>query len=149
MLDTATRNSAKSTLRLRIRSLVCLCALVLLQLPAISVAAMAITGACCSTDNCPIAAHHHPMPAKAQQAPMDCDHSSDNQAQSHSAAKMRHCSMSCCQTTEQSAIHGHFFLLSPELDTAALSPISENLLALAVSEPSGFLSLFSPPPESL
>lgn len=146
---TGTANSPACSRRLRIRSLVCLFALLLLQLPAVGAAAMAITGACCATDNCPIAAHHHPAPAQTEEPPMDCDHSPGNHAQNHGAGKMRSCSMSCCQTTEQSAIHGHFFLSSPVLDTAALSPVSENLLAVAVSEPSGFLSLFSPPPEFL
>src|ERR1043166_7539316 len=99
----------------RIRSLLCLFALLLLQLPAISAAVMAATGACCSTDNCPLALHHHPAPAqaapaKAQESAMDCGHEMNP-----GTGKMSSCSMSCCKTVEQSAIHGHFFVLSPNL----------------------------------
>jgi len=144
---TGTPNSANSG-RQRICSLLCLFALLLLQVPAVSAAVIAATGACCSTDNCPIAAHHHPTPAKTapantEDASMNCDH------ESHSAGKIRSCSMSCCKTVEQSAIHGHFFLLSPVAALAAFAPISKSLSAVAASEPSGFVAPFSPPPESL
>ena len=141
------QNSA--TLRYqRIRSLLCLFALLLLQLPAISAAVMAATGACCSSDNCPIALHHHPAPAqaapaKAQESAMDCGHEMNP-----GTGKMSSCSMSCCKTVEQSAIHGHFFVLSPMVARADSLPVSESLSAVAVSEPPGFFALFSPPPES-
>ena len=80
-----------------------LLALLLIYAPVASATLMAVTGACCSGDQCPIHGNHHPTSQNTSQnssdAPMDCDH------QAHSTNKMSSCSMSCCRTVEPAAVH--------------------------------------------
>src|SRR5262245_33620554 len=74
----------------------CLIAILFFQAPLIRAVILA-TGACCTGDHCSIAAHHHSA-TKTEEVPMDCDHDTD-----HGVSNMRSCSISCCNSTEQSA----------------------------------------------
>ncbi len=75
---------------------------------------------------------------------MDCDHSIN-----HDGSKLRACSMSCCNATEQSAVHSNVFVLSPVVALAAIYPVSETLSNRDAREcVSSFLPLL-PPPEFL
>src|ERR1041385_3088521 len=68
--------------------LVCLMAL-LLYTPAAHAAWLLLSGACCATDHCPIAAHRHAS-EESGEAASDCGH-----AMGH-ASQAAACSISCC-----------------------------------------------------
>ena len=137
-----TRHIANSLMRFRAQSLCCLVAAFLLQGPLMAGLIIA-SGGCCTGDHCPIAAHHHAT-AKTAEAPMDCDHKLN-----HSGAKVRSCSMSCCDSTEQSAVHSHVFLLSPVIELASANPLCEGVSAFAADATAAFFAPLSPPPKSL
>jgi len=126
----------------RVTSLVCLFAALLLQGPVVSALAIA-SGVCCAGDRCPIAAHHHSL-AKSEEAPMDCDHN-----QAHSRHKVRSCSMSCCEKTEQFAVHGNVFLLTSPIELASANPFSETVSPFGASETAVPFAPLSPPPKAL
>jgi hypothetical protein len=134
-------NLANSGAR-RTPSLLCLFALLLFQAPVIGAAVLA-SGLCCSGNHCPIAAHHHSA-AKTEEAPMDCNHNMSDRA-----ASLRTCSMSCCSTTEQSALHAQVFVLSPDLAPLSFVRLSEAVPFLSYDEEIGVFSPLSPPPKSL
>ena len=123
----------------------CLLGLLLLQAPVIGAVVLA-SGMCCTGDHCPIAAHHH-SPSKTtsntEEAPMDCEHGANG-----GAAKLQNCSMSCCQTAEQSAVHAQVFVLSQDATPPASVPLSEAVSLLAFDEEIGSFSPLSPPPKS-
>ena len=123
-------------------SLVCLLAALLLQVPVVSALAIA-SGVCCTGDHCPVTAHHHSV-RKSQEAPMDCDHD-----QAPSGMKVRSCSMSCCETEEQFAVHANVFLLSPLIELASGNPFLETVSSFSASETAVSFAPLSPPPKSL
>jgi hypothetical protein len=137
---TRTGNFANAVAR-RTPALLCLFALLLFQAPVISAAVLA-SGMCCPGDHCPIAAHHHSS-ARTEEAPMDCEHGANG-----GAAKLQNCSMSCCQTTEQSAVHAQVFVLSPDVTPPAFAPLSEAVSFVTFDEKIGSFSPLSPPPKS-
>jgi len=137
---TRTGNFANAVIR-RTRPLLCLLALLLFQAPVIGAALLA-SGLCCSGDHCPIAAHHHSS-AKTGEAPMQCEHGANG-----GTAKLQDCSMSCCHTTEQSAVHSQVFVLSPDVAPPSFAPLSEAVSVLSHDEEFGPFSPLSPPPKS-
>jgi len=137
---TCTGNFANAVAR-RTPALLCLFALLLFQAPVMG-AAMLASGVCCTGDHCPIAAHHHSS-AKTEEAPSGCEHGTNG------ATKLQKCSMSCCQTTEQSAVHAQVFVLSPDVTPPAFAPLSEAVSRLTYDEEIGSFSPLSPPPKSL
>src|SRR5260221_14771338 len=94
-----------------------LLAILMMYAPIATATFMAVSGGCCTGDQCPIHGNHHAAKnnssPKNDSAPMDCGH------EQHSANKMRSCSMSCCQNAQPVAVHAHIFVLSPlSIDTA-------------------------------
>ena len=141
---TRTDNFVNAVAR-RTPALLCLFALLLFQAPVIGAVVLA-SGMCCTGDHCPIAAHHHSpskTPSRTEEAPMDCEHGGHG-----AAAKLQNCSMSCCQTTEQAAVHAQVFVLSPRVTPPAFAPLSEALSLLTYDEEIGSFSPLSPPPKS-
>jgi hypothetical protein len=107
---------------------------------------MAVTGVCCSGDQCPIHGNHHPAqqntPQHSNDAPMDCDH------HGHSPNKMSSCSMSCCQTVEPAAVHAQIYVLIP---VPLGAPLASSLSAVPAISPAGIFASYSPlapPPKS-
>jgi len=137
-----THKSRFST-RQRSSALLCFLALVLMYAPIASAAVMAITGACCSGDQCPIHGngnHHHPQ--KTDNPPMDCGHGE------HNMTTMDNCSISCCHNTEQPAIHGILFLLTPLSASTSLAGLSEISFAPHTTSLSPVFAPLAPPPKS-
>jgi len=132
---------ARFSARQRSSALLCFLALVLMYAPIASAAVMVITGTCCSGDQCPIHGNHHHS-QKSEQAPMDCGHSG------HDVSKMHSCSMSCCQNTEQPAVHGNLFLLTPLSLATSLARISEISSAPDTTSLSPAFAPLAPPPKS-
>ena len=135
-----THKSRFST-RQRSSALLCFLALVLMYAPIASAAVMTITGACCSGDQCPIHGNHHHS-QKTDSPPMDCGHGE------HNMGGMEHCSMSCCHNTEQPAIHGNLFLLTPLSVSMSLAPHSAISLLSATAKISLAYAPLAPPPKS-
>ncbi len=77
-------------------AILCLTAVVLLQAPFAQAAWIARQMACCASGQCSIPSHHHHKaePAK-EDTPMQCGHDRN---------KMSECKMSCCKTTDETAI---------------------------------------------
>jgi hypothetical protein len=130
----------------RIGAWTSLLALLLIYAPMAEATLMAVTGACCTGDECPIHGHHGPAAKKATQAsrdvPIDCGHEGGQ-------SKMRSCSMSCCHPIEQAAGHAPVFLLIPLSISTALAPFSPASLAPVVTRISSLVAPPAPPPKSL
>jgi len=125
----------------RLNALVCFVALILIYAPIATAAAMAVTGACCSGDQCPIHGNHHHS-QKSEQTPMNCGHSGRDMS------TMDNCSLSCCHNTEQPAIHANLFLLTPLSISTSLAPLSEISFAPATTNLSPAFAPLAPPPKS-
>ena len=124
---------------------ICLLALLLVYAPMASATVLAITGACCTGDLCPIHGNHHPAqtgsPQEYEEAPMDCGDGG------HHMSKMQACSMSCCQTVEPTAVYAHSFLLTPFPVPAALAPLFSASIALTPAKVSPVFAPLAPPPK--
>lgn len=122
-------------------------ALLLVYAPMASVTLMAITGACCTGDQCPIHGNHHPaqnsVAQTSEDAPMDCGH------ENRDSNKMRSCSVSCCHDVEQSAVHAHIFLLTPLSVSTALAPSSFTPFTFIGAKVSPVFAPLGPPPKPL
>jgi hypothetical protein len=130
----------------RSRAFVCLVALLLTYAQIASATLMAVTGACCGGDQCPIHGNHHPPQQNTSQhrddPPMDCDH------HGHSANTMSSCSIACCHTVEPAAVHAHIYVLVP---VSLGAPLASSLSAVSEISPAGIFACYSPlapPPKS-
>jgi hypothetical protein len=141
-------HSAISTFELnqRVAAWISLLAVLLIYAPVASATLMAVTGACCGGDQCPIHGNHHPAKQNTSQhnddAPVDCDR------HGHSPNKMSSCSMSCCDTVEPAAVHAQIYVLVP-LSLGA--PLALSLSAVPAISPAGIFasaSPLAPPPKS-
>ena len=126
----------------RTNSFFCFVAALFLQAPVMAGLLIA-SGACCAGEHCPITAHHHGA-AKTEEAPMDCGHNMD-----HNSASVRSCSMSCCNTAEQAAVHSNVFVLSLVIKLASINPLPETISGFDANEVATPSVPLSPPPKSL
>jgi hypothetical protein len=137
----------KSIRSRRVSAWISMLAILLIYAPVTTATLMAVTGACCTGDQCPIHGNLHPAKeSPAQQrdnSPMDCDH------HGHAANKMQTCSMSCCHTVEQPAIHAHIFLLTPVSLQSSLVLVSSASFVPTTIEVSPAFAPLAPPPKSL
>jgi len=137
----------RQRLQKSVAAIACLIALLLVYAPMATATLMAVTGACCTGDYCPIHGNHHPsQKSDAQQnenAPMDCGH------EGHATSKMNSCSVSCCQTVEQIAVKVHVFLLTPLPITTSLATLCPAPIALNGSLVSPVFAPKAPPPKHL
>ena len=123
-----------------------LLAILMIYAPIASATFMAVSGACCTGDQCPIHGNHHPTKnnssPKNDSAPMECGH------EQHSANKMRSCSVSCCHNIEQSATHANIYLLTPVSVTTgfALNASASTVASHPNISPS--FAPLAPPPKS-
>jgi hypothetical protein len=100
----------------RWKALVCLLAVLLLQAPFARAAWMSSSMACCMDDQCKIPGHHHKgqtQQTRQNDMPMNCD---------HGMSTMSDCKMSCCKTSDDTAIDVAQFVM-PDLQIA-LEPLS-------------------------
>jgi hypothetical protein len=97
------RVNASTPDRLRLLAAwVCLLAAVALYAPLAAAAWSAHSMACCTGDQCPIAAHHHQKKQASPHSDMYCG---------HAMGEMMNCSMSCCQNSEQPIVTAVAFVL--------------------------------------
>ena len=142
------RSATNSMLSVRrISAWIGLLAVLVIYAPVTTATLMAVTGACCAGDQCPIHGNHHPAketPAQRSDGPpMDCNH------HGHSANKMQSCTMSCCQNVQQPALHAHIFLLTAVSLQSSLVRVSSASPALSASKISPAFAPLAPPPKSL
>jgi len=101
----------------KLRSLagyVCLLAVLLIYAPQAMLAWWTGTGACCTSDYCPIHMHHAPSNAATEaQDGMHCE---------RSAPGLAACTMSCCHDTETALLTPVVFVLYP---TISLQPLAQ------------------------
>jgi hypothetical protein len=120
----------------RLAAWISLLAVLLIYAPVASATLMAVTGACCSGDQCPIHGNHHQNTSKhGDESPMDCDH------HGHSANKMSSCSMSCCHTIEPAAVHAQIYVLNA---VSLGAPLAAILSAVRAISPAGIFASYSP-----
>jgi hypothetical protein len=116
---------------------VCLLAAVALYVPLAGAAWSVHAMACCTSDHCPIAQHHHQKKQTAPHSDMDCG---------HDMAEGIECSMSCCQDSEKPLVTAVAFLL-PHMASAfaptAVVPAAEAAHAVAIPRA---VKPLSPPP---
>ncbi len=93
-----------NSLARRVAAVVCFAAVLLMQAPFASAAWLASSMACCMGDHCPIPSHHHKAAPKESQMPMDCGHHS---------SKLSECKMSCCKSTDETAVNTQFVIPAP------------------------------------
>jgi len=125
----------------RSSALLCFVALILIYAPIATAAAMAVTGACCNGDECPIHGNHRHS-QNSERPPMDCGHGE------HNMSTMDNCSMSCCHDTEQPAIHGNLFLLTQLSVSTSFTRLSDISFAPAATNLSPVFAPLAPPPKS-
>jgi hypothetical protein len=116
---------------------VCLLAAVALYAPLAAAAWSAHSMACCTGDQCPIAAHHHQKKQASPHSDMDCG---------HDMVEMTTCSMSCCQNSENPIVTAVAFVLP---DTAVASAPIAFVNATSISQSTELLRRaepLSPPP---
>jgi hypothetical protein len=129
----------------RIGAWISLLALLLVYAPMASATLMVVTSACCTGDQCPIHGRHQHAEntsGQANESAMDCDHGA------HHTSKMNSCSMSCCHTTEQAAVHAHIFLLTSISLHTALLPLSSASIESYTKNISPLFAPLAPPPKS-
>jgi hypothetical protein len=123
--------------RRSISASICLLVVVLIYAPLAGVAWAAYQSSCCTTGQCPIAAHQHQKTPAAPANHMDCG---------HDMAGMMACTMSCCHDSDRSLVTSMAFVLPPSLTpghaVAIKSPIK---LAKPLDFPRSIEPL-SPPP---
>ncbi len=129
------QNSKASTLA----AIACLLAVLLLQAPFAS-AVWLYTSTCCMGDHCPIPSHHHKAATDNSEMPMDCGHHS---------AKMADCKISCCNSTDDTAINiAQFVIPAPQSVAMIQSAVLANN-SPAPQQLSRFEKPQSPPPRTI
>jgi len=123
----------------QLAALVCLLAVALLQAPFARAAWLTATSNCCMSDHCPIPGHHHKSALPKKDMPMDCSHGMKHQAD---------CKISCCKTTDETAISIAQFVVpdaQPVLYSQTASPDVPRLAPQMISRSE---KPQSPPPRS-
>jgi len=93
---------------------ICLFAVGLLYTPLAAAAWSSHQMACCTSGQCPIAAHHHHKAPAAPADHMDCGHEMPG---------MMACAMSCCHDSERSLVISIAFVLPPPAASATVAVI--------------------------
>jgi hypothetical protein len=96
-----TERKANSEKR-RLAAIFCLLAVVMLQAPFARAAWISSAMNCCMGDHCPIPGHHHKSANAETEMPMGCG---------HGVSKMSDCKISCCKTTDETAINVQQFVM--------------------------------------
>lgn len=86
----------------KLAAIFCLLAVVLLQAPFARAAWLSSAMSCCMGDHCPIPGHHHKNANAENEMPLDCG---------HNMSKMSDCKISCCKTTDETAISVQQFVM--------------------------------------
>ena len=116
---------------------VCLFAVVMLHAPLAGAFWSSHGAACCTSDHCPIPAHHHRKAPTAPANHMDCG---------HDMPAMTACSLSCCQNPDRPAITPVVFLLPASVNISEPATSESAINLLNPSDFSQSVEPLSPPP---
>jgi len=126
--------------RRSISASICLLVVVLLYAPLAGAAWTAYQSACCTSGQCPIAAHHHQKTPAAPANHMDCGHDMPG---------MMSCAMSCCHDSDRSLLGSIAFVLPPPAAVACVAAVKSPIQVARHLDYPRYLEPFSPPPRSL
>ncbi len=129
--------TARQTRRRSISASICLLIVALLYAPFAGAAWASYLNACCTSGQCPIAAHHHHKAPAAPANHMDCEHDMPG---------MMTCAMSCCHDSDRSLFTSLAFVLPPPVAATMVTAINS---PIELTKPLDFpLSIepLSPPP---
>jgi hypothetical protein len=129
--------TARQSRRRSISASSCLLVVVLLYAPLAGAAWVSYQTACCTTGQCPIAAHHHQKAPVTPANHMDCGHDMPG---------MMRCAMSCCQDSDRSLLTSVAFVLPRALAAATVTAVKS---PIELAKPFDFprsLEPVSPPP---
>jgi len=129
--------AARQNRRRSISASICLLMVVLLYAPFAGAAWASYQMACCTSGQCPIAAHHHHKAPAAPANHMDCG---------HDMSGMMACAMSCCHDSDRSQFTSIAFVLPPPVASAAVAAIELPIeFAKPLDFPRSIEPLFPPP----
>jgi hypothetical protein len=129
--------TARQNRRRSLSASICLLVVVLLYAPLAGAAWTAYQSACCTTGQCPIAAHHHQKVPAVPANHMDCG---------HDLPGMMACVMSCCHDSDRSLLSAVAFVLPAPMAVETLTTVSA---PIEFAKPFDFprsLEPVSPPP---
>ncbi len=130
-------HTARQTRRRSISASICLLMVALLYAPFAGAAWASYVMACCTSGQCPIAAHHHHKAPAAPANHMDCGHDMPG---------MMTCAMSCCHDSDRSLFTSMAFVLPPPVAAATIATINS---PIELTKPLDFprsIEPLSPPP---
>src|SRR5882762_6845837 len=116
---------------------ICLLVVVLLYAPLAGAAWSSYQASCCTSEQCPIAGHHHQKTPAAPANQMNCG---------HDMSGMMACSMSCCHDSERSMVTAVAFVMPSTI--VAVAPVGIKS-PIETAKPLDFLRSLeplSPPP---
>lgn len=116
---------------------ICLLVVVLLYAPLAGAAWASYQASCCTSDQCPIAAHYHQKIPAAPANQMDCGHDMPG---------MMECSMSCCHDSERSMVSAVAFVLPSPIMVVAPVGIQSPIEPAKLLDFLRSLEPLSPPP---
>jgi hypothetical protein len=119
---------------------ICLLVVVTLHAPLAGIALASYKAACCTTDQCPIAGHHHQKARAVPANDLDCGHDKSG---------MTACSMSCCHDSERSMLGAVAFVLPSPVVAVALVGIKSPIEPAKLLDFLRSLEPLSPPPRLL
>ena len=121
----------------KLAALFCLFAVVLLQAPFARAVWVSAEMNCCLSDHCPIPGHHHQSAPVKSEMPMDCGHNTRH---------MSDCKISCCKTSDETAINIAQFVMRDLQFSLSLHNETPKLLPFAPQMISRSEKPQSPPP---
>src|SRR6267378_3187680 len=130
-------HTARQTRRRSISASICLLMVALLYAPFAGAAWASYVMACCTSGQCPIAAHHHQKAPPAAANHMDCGHDMPG---------IMTCAMSCCHDSERSLFTSMIFVLPRPVAAATVAAIHS---PIELTKPLDFpraIEPLSPPP---
>jgi len=116
---------------------ICLLVVVFLYAPLVGTAWASYKASCCTTDQCPIAGHHHQKTPAAPANHMDCGHDMPG---------MMACSMSCCHDSERSMVSAVAFVLPSPVVVVAPAGIKSPIEPAKLMDFLRSVEPLSPPP---
>jgi hypothetical protein len=118
-----------------------LLALLLIYAPVAGSTLMALTGTCCTAEQCPIHGNRHSSKHHESE-------STDCHGDKHNVNQMDSCSMSCCNADQRAAVNANIFVVPPVSVSVPLLPNSSKVFAFAATSMFLAFTPLSPPPKS-
>ncbi len=132
-------HSTKNSRKRKLAAIFCLLGVVLLQAPFVRAVWLSAEMNCCMDDHCPIPGHHHQSAPAKSKMPMDCG---------HNMSHLSDCKISCCKTTDETAINIAQFVMPDAQIAFWLTGGTSEISRLVTQMISRSEKPLSPPPKS-